>query len=125
MAGGQDLMEALRPKSVQELHASVAAGSRTQKSLPPIVAQLQQFVEQRAACEERCVARLRGRAVTEAGLLPCATVAADNPAVTREAAEQQMAKASITGAVNRRFGALESRCAVLCGSRLSHLIGGS
>ncbi|CAK9013791.1 unnamed protein product [Durusdinium trenchii] len=58
-------MEAMRPKSVKELHASIAAAGR-RRPLPPVANQLQTFVEQCRECEERCVSRLRERAKFEA-----------------------------------------------------------
>eukprot|EP00434_Breviolum_minutum_P017530 symbB.v1.2.015472.t1/scaffold1156.1/size134879/2 len=110
MGNDADFMEALRPKSVQELHASVAAAGR-RRSLPPVVDQLQVFVEQRHVCEERCIARLRARAAFEVSLLP------DGPS------QEDVRNQVITG-VQRQFSSLESQCSVLCGKRLSHLITG-
>merc|ERR1711924_120274 len=71
MAESSDVavMEALRPKSLQELHEAVAAGGR-RKRLPPVVEQLRELCERRAECEERCVVRLRDRSMREAALLP-------------------------------------------------------
>mmetsp|Transcript_48752 Transcript_48752/g.87824 ORF Transcript_48752/g.87824 Transcript_48752/m.87824 type:complete len:127 (+) Transcript_48752:67-447(+) len=122
---GHDPMEALRPKSVQELHATVAAAGR-RKSLPPVVAQLQQLVEQRAACEERCVARLRDRASFEASLLPRASLEGrPGDALGELSSSEEQARGYVTAAVQKRFQTLESRCSVLCGRRLAHLVGGS
>eukprot|EP00435_Cladocopium_sp_Y103_P063708 s839_g25.t1 len=109
MGNDADFLEALRPKSVQELHASVAAAGK-RKPLPPVVDQLQVFVEQRRACEERCVARLRARAEFEASLLP------------ESSESQEDVRSKVTTGVRHRFKSLESQCSVLCGKRLSYLI---
>ena len=106
-AATPDLLEALRPRSLKELHESIAATSRSSR-LPPIVAQLQELCERRAACQERCVARLHHRAGLEATLLP----SDDGP------------RAEIVAAVQRRFSALEGHCTVLCGRRFAHLVSG-
>mmetsp|Transcript_13167 Transcript_13167/g.28984 ORF Transcript_13167/g.28984 Transcript_13167/m.28984 type:complete len:112 (+) Transcript_13167:45-380(+) len=111
MGNDADFLEALRPKSVQELHASVASAGK-RKPLPPVVDQLQVFVEQRRACEERCVARLRAQADFEASLLP------------ESSASQEDVRSKVTTGVRHRFKSLESQCSVLCGKRLSYLITG-
>eukprot|EP00930_Biecheleria_cincta_P034648 TRINITY_DN23918_c0_g2_i1.p3 TRINITY_DN23918_c0_g2~~TRINITY_DN23918_c0_g2_i1.p3 ORF type:complete len:127 (-),score=34.23 TRINITY_DN23918_c0_g2_i1:118-498(-) len=118
----EDMMEALRPKSVQELHASVAAAGR-RKPLPPVVGKLQQFITQRQACEQRCISRLREQAVFEASLLPAPASVADdssNKGGQRELEEQ--AREHIGAAVRKRFAGLENQCSVLCGKRLAHMV---
>eukprot|EP00747_Dinoflagellata_sp_TGD_P169742 gnl/TRDRNA2_/TRDRNA2_199549_c0_seq1.p1 gnl/TRDRNA2_/TRDRNA2_199549_c0~~gnl/TRDRNA2_/TRDRNA2_199549_c0_seq1.p1 ORF type:complete len:137 (+),score=24.74 gnl/TRDRNA2_/TRDRNA2_199549_c0_seq1:84-494(+) len=106
------LREALRPKSVQELHETVASGRR-RGALPPVVAQLAEFVERRTMCEERCIDRLRGRAAQEALLVP------------DEAGDEfDRRRGAVANAVSRRFSTLENQCSVLCGQRLSGLVGG-
>ncbi|CAE7384706.1 unnamed protein product [Symbiodinium pilosum] len=129
MAPDGDILEALRPKSVQELHAAVAAGKP--RAVPPIVNQLQDFVLQQQLCEERCKSRLRDRAAYEAKLLPYADHA-DLPGGTglqRTTTPGQNLKDDARGhvikAVHGRFAALDGQCDVLCGRRLAHLVGGS
>eukprot|EP00928_Gymnodinium_smaydae_P025823 TRINITY_DN20460_c0_g1_i1.p4 TRINITY_DN20460_c0_g1~~TRINITY_DN20460_c0_g1_i1.p4 ORF type:complete len:120 (+),score=23.79 TRINITY_DN20460_c0_g1_i1:67-426(+) len=101
-------LDSLRPQSVKELHETVAAGARRRK-LPSVVAQLAEFCENRGACEERCVARLRERATLEGALIP----GAEGDAPRREQVQK---------AVAQRFGALEEHCGVLCGRRFAHLV---
>mmetsp|Transcript_47213 Transcript_47213/g.113244 ORF Transcript_47213/g.113244 Transcript_47213/m.113244 type:complete len:137 (+) Transcript_47213:54-464(+) len=108
------LMEALRPKSVQELHASIAGAARRRGPPPAVAGQLQDFCARRAACEERCVVRIRGRAAQEALLLP----AAEGP----EGQEERERRGEVQSAVARRFSTLESQCSAACGRRLAHLL---
>mmetsp|Transcript_74493 Transcript_74493/g.177389 ORF Transcript_74493/g.177389 Transcript_74493/m.177389 type:complete len:120 (-) Transcript_74493:108-467(-) len=105
-------LEALRPQSLEELHATVAAGSSRRGKLPPIVNQLAEFCQKRDACSGSCVDALREQAEREAMLVPGGSTHSDPRA--REIAE----------VVRQRFSALEERCSVLCGQRYSHLVGG-
>ncbi|CAK9012454.1 unnamed protein product [Durusdinium trenchii] len=104
MAKSGDIMEAMRPKSVKELHASIAAAGR-RRPLPPVANQLQTFVEQCRECEERCVSRLRERAKFEAALLPS------------NLQEKDAARSQVVEGVQHRFAALEGQCSVICGKR--------
>eukprot|EP00927_Polykrikos_kofoidii_P043159 TRINITY_DN37218_c0_g1_i1.p1 TRINITY_DN37218_c0_g1~~TRINITY_DN37218_c0_g1_i1.p1 ORF type:complete len:155 (-),score=34.18 TRINITY_DN37218_c0_g1_i1:170-574(-) len=113
----KDLMEALRPQSVRELHEAVKDGARRRGPLPPIVSQLAEFCERRTECEERCIKRLRDRAVSETTLLPKARNAEGSVIDANSERRQQ-----VTSTVAVRFKLLEDQCTVLCGKKLIHLI---
>mmetsp|Transcript_118300 Transcript_118300/g.264535 ORF Transcript_118300/g.264535 Transcript_118300/m.264535 type:complete len:139 (-) Transcript_118300:110-526(-) len=123
------LLEALRPKSLRELHESVAAapGSRRRGGLPPIVAQLAEFCERKAACEERCLARLQCRAEREAAMVPA--IVGDPGAVQDKSGAEglplQRQREEVEMAVAMRFQSLRGSCARLCERRFSHIVAGS
>eukprot|EP00445_Apocalathium_hangoei_P001229 CAMPEP_0203860824 /NCGR_PEP_ID=MMETSP0359-20131031/12653_1 /ASSEMBLY_ACC=CAM_ASM_000338 /TAXON_ID=268821 /ORGANISM="Scrippsiella Hangoei, Strain SHTV-5" /LENGTH=143 /DNA_ID=CAMNT_0050777963 /DNA_START=86 /DNA_END=517 /DNA_ORIENTATION=+ len=129
-------IDAFRPQNLAELHAAIAAVSgsdtgggnappRRRGSLPPVVSQLQAFCEQRAACQQRCVARLRDRAAFEASLVPAsgAQASGSSSGGLENAAEVEQRRL-VEAAVQRRFATLESQCSAVCGRRLAHLVGG-
>merc|ERR1712046_231451 len=119
MSVPESQLEALRPKSLQELHQSVAEVNKGRKRGPPpaIVAQLQSFCEQRALCEKQCFTRLRAHAVQEATLVPAPESADDSASGTSDAHSR-----AVAAAVTKRYAALEPHCVVMCGRRLVHLV---
>ncbi|CAE7217183.1 unnamed protein product [Symbiodinium necroappetens] len=119
------IMEALRPNSLEELHASIANAGK-QKRLPSIVRQLEEFVQQQQICQERCVLRLRERASHEAGLVPSGNLpGSSRPSTSTGDSQEDDARTFVSRAVHQRFAALDGQCSALCGRRLAHLVVGS